>query len=160
VYAVEELLRIGLEPTHFSLNKHDLTLYLPGDVWLRARLMEDAWPDAWAILDKLHEGASLTPVPVDLASSVEAIRPFCPEPKNPVIRFSEKEIRTADGAIQAVMSGFEAQGMAMGAFHADPLSAVLSVANRADWRRFPRVPWTGETGDGILLKGVLMGINL
>jgi hypothetical protein len=150
VYAVEELLRIGSEPVGYALEDNAVTFYLPGDIWLRATLLENGWPDAAAALSAVHQGAKLRKVPPGLRAAVERLVPFCPNPKLPMVRMADGAVQTEDGAMSATVGGFAGLG---GTYRAEPLLAVLAVAEKVDWTAAPRVPWSGG---GLL--GVLMGV--
>lgn len=155
VFAVEELLRMGLEPTGIVFegdDKHALWFLLPGQVWVRTSLVADQWPDAMAILRATHQGATMRPVDPNLAKAVAQCVPFCPDRHVPAIVFDGDQVRTQDGASTARVGGFDA--LAHGTYHATPLQLVLAVATAADWTKAPRVPWDGADG----LQGVLVGL--
>lgn len=154
VFAVEEMLRLGYEPTTVTVKPNAATFHYTGGLWLRTLLIEEPWPDAGAVLTKAHEGASLAPIPKGLSGAVQQIRPFCPDPKLPLIQLKDGTVSTLQGALSAAIDGFAG---GMGVYHADPLTAVLSCALRMGWGSFPRVPWVGKTQD-VALKGVLLGI--
>lgn len=156
VFAVEELLRIGLEPTAVA-QEGDSALYfaLPGKVWIRTLLIKEGWPDAADVMNKVHEGAKLRSFnAAAIYEAVEKIKPLCADQKLPAIAFMDKEIRTEDiaGASSGRVCGFKELGN--GLYHAEPLCKVLQAAVKADWSKFPRVPWSGA-GD---LRGAIMGL--
>lgn len=158
VFAVDELIRIDVEPVGYRLEEEALTFFLPGGVWVRSCLFKEPWPDAKAVLTVAHTGAALRPVDPELAGAVERLVPFCPDPALPSIRLSETVVKTLAGPTSAFIGGFRGLGADEGTYRAEPLISVLKVARQADWSRFPRVPWTGEDG-GTVLSGVLMGLR-
>lgn len=155
VAGVEELLRVGLEPTHAMVEEGAATFRLPGGAWLRCSLLAAEWPDAMAILHSLHEGAKLHKVPTTAKLAVEQVTPFCPNPAHMAVELSGERVSTettgeVDAAVEDV-TGLRGQGV----YHAKPLLSVLEVATHADWSRYPRVPWRGADG----LQGVLVGLR-
>lgn len=159
VFAVEEILALGMEPQSITLSEHAMVLHYPGSVWLRTVLLEDTWPDAKAILKAAHLDAHYSTLPEGLLTAVQQIQHFCPDTRFPVIRCQGNTISTQDGATSASVGGLKGQGVGTGAFHAEPLCLALSVAQTADWSRFPRVPFAGSSHD-VPLDGVLLGIVL
>lgn len=157
VFAVDELLRIGIEPTHVTIEPNAAIFYYPGGAWLRTQLFEESWPDAKAILKAAHTGAVRTPIPQALAAAVQQIRPFCVDLKHPLIRLEGDTVSTLEGVTSASVGGLQGDPLARCVFHADPLTAVLSVALTADFARFPKVPWCGGTEE-VPLSGVLLGL--
>lgn len=157
-FAVEEILRLGVEPTHVTVAGGCATLYYPGHIWLHTKLMDQPWPNTAAILQGALGGATLQDIPAGLRAAVEQVRPFCPDAKNPLIQFTQPNtVNTLQGAIRGCVGGLSGAPIGTGTYHAEPLLAVLSVARQADWTRFPRVPFTGMAEDSPL-SGVLLGI--
>lgn len=162
IFAVEELLRLGRDPTHMTVEPNAATFhYGTGEgLWLRTQLFEQPWPDAKAILKAAHEGSKQVKIPAGLLKAVQQVRPFCPDPKFPLIRLQsdpQNVVSTLDGETSASVGGLKGDPVGKGAYHADPLTAALSVALTADWGRFPKVPWVGRSGE-VPLEGVLLGI--
>jgi DNA polymerase III sliding clamp (beta) subunit (PCNA family) len=153
VFAVDELLRIAQEPLQIAQEgTHSLFFRLPGRVWLRTQLIADAWPDAIAMLNKVHEGATLQEFDVNMVEeAVRLIQPLCPDPKLPIIVFDETTVSTKEGNSEARFPGF--QHLGNGTYRAEALLKMLSVAVRADWSKFPRIPWEGRG-----VRGALMGV--
>lgn len=155
VYAVQELLRMGLEPESVVAEGDTaLVFYLPGGVYLRSNLIADGWPDVGELLARIHvPEAQWIKVPKGLAAAAAAVTPFCPDPKLPAIVLDGTQVTTRAGASSASVGGF--QGL-QGTYHAKALEMVLASATRVAWGCFPRVPWVGESG----LKGALVGLKL
>lgn len=153
VQAIDELLRIGQEPTHMTVERDACTFYLPGDAWLRTVLLHDAWPDAAGVLKAAHAGAKLIAHATgQWAQAVEAVRPFCPDPKHEVVVMEGAEIRTLEGDTSASVEGFKFP--AAYSFHVAPLLATLHAASHLSFAPYPRVPWRNT--DGML--GVTLGL--
>ena len=87
----------------------------------------------------------------ELAEAVALVQPFCPDPKNPIIVLDANLVRTLDGLHSASVRGFKGNAFGHCAFRAEPLLAVLAVAERATWGSFPRVHWRGPELDGVIV---------
>lgn len=152
-FAVEELLRIGLEPTHVAVSDRAVVFTLPRGVWLRTNLVADPWPEgAMGLVAQLHRGATLAPVPATLAAAVTRMAPFCADPKAPVVLLQDGTVRTTGPQLGASVGGFA--GLGNCTFRLEPLQAVLQLATGADWGRFPRVPWAG-----VAARGAIVGLR-
>lgn len=155
VAAVNELLRIDKDPIAIAVadNAQRLTMWYADGTRLTTTTLAAQWPDITPVLDSAHRGARLRAVPDALESAVQRVAPFAPDIKLPLVCFDGTRVRTPDGELSATVDGFEALGE--GVYHATPLLATLAVASKADWTRYPRVPWTGEGGE----RGVLVGVR-
>lgn len=151
--AVDTMLSIPIEPTHYLLNDNALELVYKGGMVVRSQLVADAWPSTDEILDRAHSSAKLKPVPEQLSELVEHVRTFCPDASYPVLQLEEKTIRTLEGATSASVA-FSGLDTIESRYHADPLQAVLACATHADFTRYPYVPWKSD-----VLKGVLTGVK-
>ncbi len=161
VFVIDELLRIGEEPKSYVLNENTITFYYHGvETFLRCSLFKEGWPDADSIFTPVLEGATYTKIPNTepntLRGAVEAIAPFCEDPSNPLISLDDDTVKTATGNKWAKVSGLKLK--AQGTYRVEPLKLMLSVAEKADWSKFPRVPFQGKS-DNILLQGILLGIR-
>lgn len=151
-FAVEELLRIGEEPTGIGRSDHSLTFHYADGSWLRTTLFDVVWPKPPdELLKPLGE---LWPVAKDLAAAVALVQPFCPDEKNPIIVLDGDTVRTMDGVHSATVAGLKG-ALGHGAYRAEPLLTVLTVATHAAWGDFPRVHWLGPG-----LEGIMVGVAL
>lgn len=71
--AVNELLRIGIEPTSIQMCENSATFHFPGDRWLRTQTNSTEWPNIDRVLDK----PEITPVdlPAGFFADLEDLRP-------------------------------------------------------------------------------------
>lgn len=148
VYAVDELLRIGQEPTELLLAPEALTFVL-GNAWLRAQLINGQWPDVAGRFEGLEHGA---PIPADLLLAIEKVLPFCPDSKFPEIRFSAAGVSTADGDHMAAFDGI---ALLDGSYRAEVLQTVLAIATHANLAAYPAP--IGFAGEGI--EGMFVGLR-
>ena len=118
---------------------------------MKTQLLDLSWPD----VDKFFTEQPITELDAGLLECVQRVLPFCPDPKFPVIKFSDTGVSTADGEMQAEMGGVT---LPTGSYRAEPLLLVLSVATHADFYLYPNpVKWCSrESG----LEGVLVGVKL
>ena len=154
--AIDELLRIHLEPVAYSRTDTTLVFYMEGDITLEARMLEDKPPDAHHTLQLAHEKAKLVKIAPELLDAVQRIKPLCPNADNPLVILEESTIKTLDGALCVRIEGVKGDYPRC-VFIVDPLLSVLGVAERADRSRFPRIPFKGRTPTEVDFAGVLLG---
>lgn len=125
VFAADELVRIGAAPEAWAIDDKGLTFWW-GDSWLRTQLIAAEWPTETA-RRWMEMEAKMVEIPGDLGAQIEALLPFCPDPKYPVIHFKGKVIATAAGESEADTNvGVD---LGTGAFHADNLRPMLAYSN-------------------------------
>lgn len=148
-FAVDELLRIGEIPSCLWIDDTSITFEYE-DAWLKSQLFDLEWPD----IEKFFAAQTTKKVSPLLFESIQRIIPFCPDPKFPVIKFSEEGVSTADGDMMAEVKGIK---LPDAIFRAEPLLAVLSVATHIDFSTYPAPsPWKGENG----LEGIFIGVKI
>ena len=160
VQSVDALLALAENnlPETFAVEPSAVTFFLAGNVWVRCARLEDVWPDVTALFGAAFGDAKLTKHPCDKwATAVRHVRPFCADPKMPIIVFDEGSIETLLGVTSARVTGWKFSGRY--AFHATPLGLVLGAATHLDLQKFPRVPWKGGQ-EATELEGILLGIHL
>ena len=153
VFAVDELLRIGAEPSSVEVLENALALRFEGGWWLRCQKLEGQWPDvarfmpaqpperAWAA-DTLRE-------------AVRKVLPFCPDPKHPVVQTGGAGVSTLEGEMSAEV-GCYGGDLPVARFRAEPLLAALDAARSIDLSAYPGACyWQGEG-----VEGVIVGLRL
>ncbi len=75
--AVNELIRIGVEPISMQTHTNSVTFHFPGGRWLRTQTASTEWPDVGRVLDK--ENIKAIPLPDDFFDNLEILRPFVDE---------------------------------------------------------------------------------
>jgi hypothetical protein len=148
VYAVDELLRIGQEPTAILQDNSALVFEL-GDAWLRAHLLMGEWPSIETKFEGLTFG---DPVPPLLTNAIDKILPFCPDPKMPVIKFGENGVSTTEGDHSAAVGDIP---LPDGSYRAEVLQLVLGVATHVDFAAYPNP--IGFSGNDI--EGMFVGLR-
>lgn len=119
IFTVEELLRIGTPPEHYTVDDTSLTFFW-GDRWLRSLLVRDEWP-LKTVAGFLSQTGKKTPLPPNLQGSINRVLPFCADPKFPVIYFSKDGVATAPGESQAEITGFDIGECALRADNLEPM---------------------------------------
>lgn len=128
--AIEELVRIGREPTSFGVANGSVTFHYDDGAWLKTQLIDKEWPIA--TLEELYRGTfakakikAMRPVPDGLREAIDKIIPFCENTKFPVIMFGDGMVATEDGASRAEFSGFDLPAMS---YNANMIALALSAA--------------------------------
>lgn len=125
-FAVDEILRFGMEPTQFGVSENCVTFHFD-DVWLRTQLIVADWPqDRIAELFKTAP-KKMQPIPDGLKSAVEKVLPFCKEPKFPVVILSKDGVATEQHDHEATVTGMSLPEMR---FNANMLSLALKNAEQ------------------------------
>jgi len=150
---VDELLRIGREPTEVAFGDTTVTFRVDGDCWLRTRRIDLGWPQLDALLAIPFTKHTLEQGFVAFREAVERVLPFCPDKDVPLVYTGDAGIRTADGATSATVEGL---ALPTGCFRGDTLLEVLGAATRIDISYWPKpCPWAGPGG----LRGVTVGMR-
>lgn len=150
-FAVDELLRLNANITGFRGTENNVTFEFENGSWMKTSILSAEWPD---ISRFIPEDVSGTKIGTDMINDIRQLIPFCPDPKNPVIRFVNDSICTMDGDKNAIISDYT---LPESAWRAEPLLSVLAKASEIDFSLYPSAcPFKG--GDG--LKGVIIGYQI
>ena len=146
--AVDELVRIGAEPTHLQIAPNSCTFHFEGDRWLRTQVLSTEWPDAGRILNRDCEPKAF---PEGMFDSVRSLLPFLEvdggfylEPG----RVSTSRVADEAGASQTVE-----QLETTGRFNAKQFLLLEDVASKIDLGMTP-TPFYGDK-----LRGVIIGMR-
>lgn len=150
VFAIDELLRIGQEPTSIQANENALWFYFDGGWWMRCQKLTGEWPDVAAFMPA-EPSAHAWPAK-QLAEAVRKVLPFCPDPKYPVVQTGPEGVGTLEGEMSALV-GYE--DLPIGRFRAEPLLAALDAASSIDLSTYPKACYW--RGDGI--NGIVVGMR-
>lgn len=134
-YIIDEILRAGEEPIGFGVRDADggqsITFYFDG-WWLKAYCIISPWP--MVIVNNLFaefNRKKIKTVPAGLKQAVEKVLPFCPDPKFPIIKFSDGGVQTDDGVYSAEVTGFKLPTVH---FNGEMLKLVLGKATHSLFR--------------------------
>lgn len=160
-YAIEEFCAmVEQEGTRVKVHDGCLELTSRDGVWMRTRLLDGEWPRSpGELLREVHHGAKCVPIDAQVLEAVEGVVPFCPDNKVPIIRFDKSTVCTDAGvtsaAVERLALGRKLIDLGTCRFRAEPLIDVLRIATRADFTKFPRVPFEGDGIDGIIMGMML-----
>lgn len=149
VQCVDELLRIGEEPTHYQVSDTSITFHYEGDRWLRSQLLDLSWPNVQVIVDCEH---SAQPISDDLFAVCDKLKPFTN--KQGQLFFSEHCVATEKvsdtGAYQTIDCA-EANGI----YNVNQFLRLRGIVTDFDWSRYPKP--CAFFGDQ--LRGVIIGMK-
>ncbi|OGC95802.1 MAG: hypothetical protein A2W25_15110 [candidate division Zixibacteria bacterium RBG_16_53_22] len=156
ITAVEELLRIGEEPTGFGIREDagSITFHYASGLWLKCSLLQNDWPTE--SVGKLFAGIkpkTLVAVPKGLKDAIKRILPFCPDEKFPMVQLNEQGISTAEGDQSAEVAGIK---LPQGKFNGNMLLLVLDAAKKFALHEDAPSYFSGEGG----LLGVFVGVKI
>lgn len=145
--AVEEILRIGIEPEEFCVTDAAAWAQYADGSWLKMQLFQDQWPiETLLNLVNRMQSVELSGVPEGLYDDVQVLKPFFPDEKLPIVLTGPEGISTQDGLHSAAVS---TATLPNNAFRVESLLLVLSVATRMNLEGSP-CPWAGEGIEGFL----------
>lgn len=162
VTAIDELLRINIEPTHMALDDSAITFLLPDATWIRAQLVDATkWPDVKRVIDA-PRAARHMPLPDNLHTVVAELLPFCPDAQLPIVVLHDGMVTTTEGAIsgKTTVKGLRVGGKDTALrFYGETLLPVLAVATHMTFGTYPRVGFSAVNDDGsVNVFGVVLGI--
>lgn len=130
--AVDELLRIGEEPTAIQVSENNITFHFEKNRWLRTQVLSTDWPDVSRILDR--EVVTPGPVPEGLIAALEDLSPF-----------TDDDVRVFfhDGIVSTVPqdgigASVQVEGIKAGpCYNIKQLQKLLAVAKEVDFSVYP-----------------------
>lgn len=146
--AVNELLRIGEEPTHLLVAANAVTFFFPGDRWMRAQLYTSVWPDMGRVLDCQSSPA---PVPIR-GEDLSNLLPFLDDGGR--VHFLEGRLATS--AVEGEGASVDVPDLPSGGiFNAHMLRLALERASHMDFTSYPApCLFVGDR-----LRGALIGMR-
>lgn len=125
-FAIDEILRFGMEPTNFGVSENCVTFYFD-KVWLRTQLIVADWPTAKIKELMTNAPKKMAKIPEGLKESLAKIKPFCKDVKFPVVILHKNGIMTEEADHQAEVTGLKLPDMK---FNANMLELALSEAEQ------------------------------
>lgn len=149
-FAVAEIARIRMTPTHLQLSPSSVTFHYPGGYWLRSQLLSDQWPNE--VIDRILDGDSppeLAPVPEGLFAALEKLAAFVPA-ETTAVRFESEKLATGDAGLGAEV---RVEGLAPGPIFSAPMLKLLAGEMRAaDFTSYPApCRFQGDRSRGVIL---------
>lgn len=129
--AVDELLRIGEEPTHVQVGENHVTFHFAKDRWLRCQVLSTEWPDVSRVMDRESKPVS---IPDGLFPALEDLTPFCDDDVR--VFFHEGAVSTVP--IDGIGASVQVDGILRGAcYNIKQLRLLEGVANEIDFTMYP-----------------------
>lgn len=147
--AIQEILRIGKEPTGMQVSPRNITFHYEGGRWLRSQLYSTKWPDLNKVLSAENNPA---PFPDIFFEALEDLTPFMDDMSR--VYFKEGKISTheAEGEGATV----EIKGLPdKGIYNIKLLKLLYEVAEKIDFNSYPKPSiFIGEK-----LRGAIVGMR-
>lgn len=151
--AVNELLRIGVEPLGLQFTAHSVTFHYPDGRWLRTQTASTQWPDFNRVLS--HQDIKMRELPPDFFESLDILRPFIDELNR--CYFVEGGMTTSiDESAGAKVDHdpmYAETFPAEGCYNLNQLRLLVKVAKQFDFFKSPALFY----GDN--LRGAIMGMR-
>lgn len=129
--AVDELVRIGEEPTQIQIGTNSCTFHFPNGRWLRTQLLSTEWPDVSRILDR---PSTTIPVPEGFFRALEDLSPFVDDLDH--VYFLDEEVSTVP--LDSVGANIKVPGVkAGGCYNIKQLRRLEGVLKEIDFSMFP-----------------------
>jgi hypothetical protein len=156
VYAVDELLRIGLEPSAYGLRKDGLSItFYFDDWWLQAQTLTTEWPvGTIEKIFSIFKRPKMEPLPKGFKQAVTKLLPFCVDEKFPVICTGPDGVCTEEGEQGAEMKGYK---LNKAKYNGVMLQLALQPSTHMLVPDKPETPFQ-FCGDGI--EGMMSGLRL
>lgn len=149
---VNELVRIGEDPTHLQVSDRRLIFHYEDGRWLSTQLLVTDWPDTERIF-KQGEEFKQRPFPAGFFDAVDRLLPFCDELNR--CYFKGDHIATIkDSGVAGTSVAVECPSV--GIFNAKQLSNIREIAKTVNFEAYP----TPITFYGDRCRGVMAGIRI
>jgi DNA polymerase III sliding clamp (beta) subunit (PCNA family) len=148
-HAIEELVRIGEEPTHLQVCQSSVTFHFSGNRWMRTQNGPTDWPDVSRLLSIQSNPVALPPA---LFKALATLDPFANESRCICLRdgtVSTSEHVNAGASVK--VPGLHSRGL----FSLDQLRLLDGMATHADLAQSEHQP-CAFYGEGV--RGVIVGM--
>lgn len=129
--AVQELIRIGVEPTKVQVSKNSVTFHYPSGRWLRTQTYTTQWPDTSKVLDR---DSDQRPFPQGFFQALADLAPFLDEVSRVYLLGTRIATTPNDGLGASVEIGGIPE---TGIYNHKQLSLLEGVANTIDLTQYP-----------------------
>lgn len=150
VVAVDELIRLRLEPSSVQAEAHKVTFHLPGGAWLASVITADRWPDLAGLIteSESYTGPWMEGEPLaTLLADCRKLYPFVDDARRIAFRSGKLITLHKDGP-GASLDCPASPGT--GCFNTVELSALAGVA-KVGWNNYPKaVPFRGPGFRGVM----------
>ena len=147
--AVNEIVRMGKQPTRVQMTHNSISFWFGENQWLRTQLVDAAWPDN---VDRIFAtGGNVQPFPEGFFEALQTLKAFGDDRDR--VYFKDGELSTSpnDGEGASVACAVTAGGI----YNGSQLRALEGAATAADFSLAPApAPFTGK-----MLRGVVTGMR-
>lgn len=140
---VEEIIRIGMEPTHILSEPNHISFFFEDETWIRATTLNTNWPNVEPFIPKSVEGIEITD---EFRADLKRVALFS---KDNRIHFSANGISDTTGEI--VVQDYD---LFDSWFNSQYIKSVCNIADRICLSTYPKP--CGFIGENI--KGMIIGI--
>lgn len=135
--AVNELLRIKINPIRVQVTENSLTFWFSETRWLRTALVDaTAWPIARVMPLLGQETGEMLPFPEGFASAIETLKPFLGEHGSVYMSPTQYSTSKHDGEGSSV--AIATTGVTeMQAYSHTQLTLLTQIATKIDWSKYP-----------------------
>lgn len=129
--AVQELIRIGEEPTKVQVCENSVTFHYASGRWLRTQTYSTQWPDMAKVLDR---DSTQQPFPEGFFEALGDLLPFADDLERAFFLNTRMATTPADGLGASVdLAGLPEQGI----YHIKQLQLLESIAETIDLSQYP-----------------------
>jgi hypothetical protein len=144
---IAALLRYDSDVLKTAITGHSVRFDLRCGVSLHSVLVQDAWPDVARFITP----SNTQPIPSDMRKGLEALVPLCSGMLIPQIVLDNDGMHVEANDAQA---RYSSASFPLSRFHAEPLLAVLKVADEIDLTSYPKPCYF----KGNNIEGVVVGL--
>lgn len=147
VLAINEIIRLNEQPLGIAINENYVCFKYNNDVWLRATTCGEPWPEISSVVKE----CDAEPIPKYFIETLNALLPFCEDPKYPFFTLGKEGIHTdsLDTGASVDLTSFPDSK-----FRAENLINVANIATHIAFSSYPNPCYF--KGDGI--DGALVGV--
>ena len=129
--AVQELIRIGEEPTRFQVSERSATFHYASGRWLRTQLYSTQWPDLAKVLGR---DSSPQPLPAGFFAALGDLLPFTDDLERVFFLGSSVATTPVEGlGASSALAGLPELGI----YHIKQLQLLEGVAETIDLAQYP-----------------------
>ena len=152
---VNELLRIGEEPTAMQVDDRSVTFFYSGDRRMTSLVYDLGWPDAERLLLTPFNPA---PTPAGLWAALEQVAPFTGDMRRVYLR--PGLVTTSDVSEYAEASVDLPSIVHPGCFNVDYLMSLKNIVREIDLSAHPKAClFDGASKDGLPIRGAIIGMR-
>jgi len=147
-YAVMSLLEQEKQPNAINVQDNKVGFMYDDEVWMQCLTYASKWPNVSGLIQEKEA----PPLPMYFKESLEALLPFCEDPKLPIFSLGSFGVRTTSEATGAEV---DLNSFPDSKFRAEPLLQVAGIADKIDFSTYPKPCYFSSS---IGVDGVIIGV--